>query len=175
MKNLFWTLFALAFIISLVSCNNTDKIGEENIEIYRHLLAELDKGNAAIADEIISPECIWHMPGGAEVIGARALKESDAQTRVGFPDIHHNIEVFIAEGDMLAVRLINTATHNGVFSGIKPTGEKVIFTANNIFRFREGKIVEGWIEYNALGLMLKIGAVQFTDQANFETKEEEIK
>lgn len=95
MRNLFWTLFAFAFITSLVSCNNTDKIGEENIEICRHLLAEMDKGNVAIADEIISPKCIWHMPGGAEVIGAKAFKESDAQFRVGFPDLQHKLMILI--------------------------------------------------------------------------------
>ncbi len=156
-------------LLSLFSCTDRAiKKSDENKEIYKRLLAEMDEGNSSIADEVISADCIWHM-GGMDLTGYKAFKESDSIFRIGFPDLKHGIEDLIAEGDMLAARLRNTGTHNGFFSGIKPTGEKVIITVQPIYRFEGGKIVEGWIEYDALGLMLQIGGVNYSDQSNSET------
>jgi predicted ester cyclase len=132
---------------------------ERNKDLVKKLLSEMDNGNPAFAAEVICPECIWHMPGGIDVIGAVAFEESDAQFRNGFPDLQHHIEDMIAIGDKVVVRLKNTATHTGSFSGVGPTGGKIMVTVNAIYRFDKGKIVEGWVEYDALGLMQQIGAM----------------
>jgi predicted ester cyclase len=132
---------------------------ERNKDLIKQLISEIDKGNLQIADEVISADCIWHMGGNVITDGAKALKESVAQFSAGFPDLQHHIEDMIAVGDKVVVRLKNTATHTGLFSGVNPTGKKVNYTVNNIYRFKEGKIVEGWLEYDALGLMQQIGAM----------------
>lgn len=166
MKN-YVILIVLLGLFTAMSCQkktDTNSIEEENKATIRQLLAEMDKGNPSFADEVISAECIWHMPGGAELIGAKAFKESDAQFRAGFPDLHHGVEDLIAEDDKVVARLRNTSTHTGVFSGANPTEKKIVVTVNAIYRFDKGKIVEGWVEYDGLGLMQKIGAIQFTTQ-----------
>ena len=42
--------------------------------------------------------------------------------------------------------------------GISPTGNRVVVTSIGIFRFSDGKIVESWDEYDALGLLRQLGA-----------------
>jgi predicted ester cyclase len=138
---------------------------ERNKDLVKQLLSEMDMGNPSIADEVISAECIWHMPGGIDVFGAVAFKESDAQFRTGFADLQHYIEDLIAIGDKVVVRLKNTATHTGSFAGVGQTGKKINVTVNAIYRFKQGKIIEGWVEYDALGLMQQIGAIQWVSQA----------
>jgi predicted ester cyclase len=42
-----------------------------------------------------------------------------------FPDFHHNMIEVVAERDKVAVRFNITATHEGEFQGIPPTGKEV--------------------------------------------------
>ncbi len=41
--------------------------------------------------------------------------------------------------------------HKGDFMGIAPTNRQVMFTAIGIYQFDDGKLVEDWIEFDALG------------------------
>jgi predicted ester cyclase len=43
--------------------------------------------------------------------------------------------------------------------GIPPSGKQVDFTLQAIHRIAEGKIVEGWVNYDTLGMMRQIGAI----------------
>jgi predicted ester cyclase len=44
-----------------------------------------------------------------------------------FPELSHKIEDIMAEGDKVALHVINTGTHKGEFLGIPPTDKKVSF------------------------------------------------
>jgi predicted ester cyclase len=70
-----------------------------------------------------------------------------------FPDIHITVEDVIAEGDKTAVRLSAKGTHTGDAMGIAPTGRPVTLTALILIRWKNGKIVEAWNEFDAWGMM----------------------
>ena len=55
------------------------------------------------------------------------------------------------------MRYGDTGTHQGVFNGIQPTGKDFIGTAIGIFRLKDGKIVESWIEGDFLGMYQQLG------------------
>jgi len=42
---------------------------------------------------------------------------------------------------------------------VRPTGNKITLSGINIMRVADGKIVEDWVNLDALGLMQQIGAV----------------
>ena len=48
-------------------------------------------------------------------------------------------------------------THKGAFLGFAPTGKKVTITGTTMLRFANGKIVEGWDNWDQLGLLVQIG------------------
>jgi predicted ester cyclase len=50
-------------------------------------------------------------------------------------------------------------THKGELNGIAPTGKQVNVSGVSIVRFANGKIVEGWANWDALGLMQQLGTV----------------
>ena len=56
-------------------------------------------------------------------------------------------------------RLVFRGTHKGDFQGIPPTSKQVTVTAITIERVVGGKIVEHWIEMDALGMMQQLGVV----------------
>ena len=62
----------------------------------------------------------------------------------GFPITHETIEDIIAEEDKVWVHFKVTGTHKGEeFIGISPpTGKKITYTAVDIYRIVNGKIVE---------------------------------
>jgi predicted ester cyclase len=70
-----------------------------------------------------------------------------------FPDIHIKVEDMIAEGDKTVVRLSATGTHTGDAMGIAPTGRPVTLTALILIRWKNGKIIEAWNEFDAWGMM----------------------
>jgi predicted ester cyclase len=65
----------------------------------------------------------------------------------------------MADGDKVAVRVINTGTHKGEFLGMAPTYKKVSFVGVGFLTIRDGKIVEQWSVNDTMGLMQQIGAI----------------
>ncbi len=97
--------------------------------------------------------------------GLKGLKQHWTMDLTGFPDLQLTVEDMIAEGDKVAVRLSRGGTHQGVFMGVAPTGNEARWTGNTIFRIANGKIVEGWVEGDHLGLMQQLGAIPAPGQA----------
>ncbi len=132
---------------------------EENKAIISHFYEEVDKGNMDVADEILTTTCVFHFPGGVDVRGPEGYKEYEAPIFAAFPDLKHVFEDMIAEQDKVVVRFTVPVTHKGEFMGIAPTGKKVVVTVIAIFHIVNGKFVEVWVEYDALGLLQQLGAV----------------
>jgi steroid delta-isomerase-like uncharacterized protein len=76
-----------------------------------------------------------------------------------FPDLSAKIEEIVAEGDKVAIRVINTGTHKGDFQGISPTGKEVSFEGRDFITLRDGKIVEQQAGVDMMELMQQIGAI----------------
>jgi predicted ester cyclase len=65
----------------------------------------------------------------------------------------------IAEGDKVASRVTLSATHQGEFQGIPPTGKQVTQTGIDLLRIAGGKVVERWGEFDNLGLLQQLGVL----------------
>ncbi len=80
-------------------------------------------------------------------------------SRASFPDIHVAIEDMIAEGDKVVTRITATGTQTGEFMGMPPSGKAIRVEAIGISRIVDGKSVEYWESFDALGLMHQLGAI----------------
>jgi len=56
-------------------------------------------------------------------------------------------------------------THKGDLGGIAPTGKQITISGVSIARVAGGKMAEGWINWDALGLMQQLGVVPETAKA----------
>jgi steroid delta-isomerase-like uncharacterized protein len=77
--------------------------------------------------------------------------------RSAFPDLAVNVDLMVAEGDLVAVRWTARGTNTGTGNGIPATGRKVQVSGTAIFRFEDGKIAEEWTSANTLGLLKQLG------------------
>ncbi|MFC8171910.1 ester cyclase [Streptomyces sp. NPDC057325] len=112
-------------------------------------------------DGVIAEGCHSHDPSDVQdPIGMDAVRRGIGMWRQGF-DFAFAVEDQIAEGDRVCTRWTCDATHTGDFMGLQPTGIDVRITGTLIQRFREdGKVVEDWWQYDMLGLMERLGAVE---------------
>lgn len=135
-------------------------MSETNRTIVRRFIEEvINKGNLALVDEIVAPDYIGHYSNAPEVRGAEVVKQRLAAARMAFPDWHSTIEDMIAEGDKVVTRWRASGTHLGEFMGIAPTGKKMTTTGIYIDRVVNGKYVEHWSDWNALGALQQLGVL----------------
>jgi len=65
----------------------------------------------------------------------------------------------IAEGNTVAAHFTARGVHRGSFMDLPATGKPITMTGIEIFRIKDGKIIELWGEANLLGLMQQLGIV----------------
>ena len=134
------------------------------IEVNKLLMGRfvefINTASEKLADELISREAIFHVPGQVEPmrgpVGYLAIID---MMRSGFPNIQWTLEEMIAEEDKVAARFTMRGTHQGNFFGIPPTKKTIDVQAMNIYRWSSGQIVEERGQPDLFGLMRQIGAV----------------
>ncbi len=131
---------------------------EENKIIVRRLYQEFfNKGNLAIADELIAPNYVNHSAPPEQEPGPEGVKQRGAGLRTAFPDLCTTIEDIVAEGDRVVARITSRGTHRGTHLGVHPTGKLVLWTGVDIFVIRAGKLVEAWGFFDELSLLKQLG------------------
>jgi steroid delta-isomerase-like uncharacterized protein len=136
-------------------------MSEPNKAIVRRLFEELwNKGNLSLADELFSPNYAHYDPSTPDVgRGPESEKKRATLYRTAFPDLRLTIEDIIAEGETVMARWSCRGTHKGDLSGIAPTGKQFNISGVTIARLANGKLAEGWVNWDTLGLMQQLGVV----------------
>ena len=135
---------------------------EVNKAVVRREMEELfnQGGNINVADEIIAPNYISYEPTSGEVRGIEGAKQFAATYREAFPDLQNTIEDMVAEGDKVVVRFRARGTHQGETEAFgPPTGKRMEITGITIKRSFDGKVVEAWTNFDALGMMQQLGLI----------------
>ena len=105
--------------------------------------------NLAFADEIFHPEFVNHYApeGRPMAVGqppAEHFKHFYGLLLRAFPDATMEINEQLAERDLVATRKTLRGTHRGDLWSLPPTGNRVEWEFIDIFRVRDGKLVEHW-------------------------------
>ncbi len=134
-------------------------MSEQNKAIVRRLVEEaMNRRNYAVADELLANDFGGHTQP-QDINGPEGFKQFWAAVHEAFPDFHCTIEEQIAEGDRVVTRWTARGTHRAEFMGVPATGKPGEVTGIFIDRIVNGKIVEGWTNWDALGLLVQLGAV----------------
>jgi len=139
-----------------------------NEALVRRFYEEVwNEGNVEITEEIFAPEYVRHdlrptraAPGGA---GMAAIA---ATFRAAFPDLRMEVDLILSDGDLVAARWTSTGTFSGPWGDASPTGVRATFSGVNIFRIRDGLVVELWNHRDDLGLMEQVGAPVFAGSSH---------
>ncbi|ODR80379.1 hypothetical protein BG842_02175 [Haladaptatus sp. W1] len=120
-----------------------------------------NEGNFDRIGDMVSEAYTGHWFGFEdEPVDFDGFKEFIRAVRTGFPDFEMDVEFMFAEEDMIAIGFTAVGTHEGEFMGVPPTGKAGDPVPGiMIHRFENGKVVEGWAVWDALGLMQQLGVI----------------
>ena len=131
---------------------------EDNKVLVRRLFDANNQRNWTGYYELITPDFVFH-DASTTIQGREAYKQLLSRLFTVFPDQHYTIEDLIAEGDRVVARYTTQGTHQGALMGIAPTGKQVSGTGIIIYRFANDKYVEGWANFDVLGMLQQLGVV----------------
>lgn len=135
----------------------------QNKLIGRRVLVEMwGEGKLAVADELYASDYVDHVGRGPEasrVVGPAGIKQAVTLFRTAFPDLRYTVEAQVAEGQLVLSRFSASGTQKGRFLGASPSGKSVTYTGMDLNRIVGGRIVESWVNYDALALLQQLGLV----------------
>jgi steroid delta-isomerase-like uncharacterized protein len=89
--------------------------------------------------------------GGAE------FKEFYHRQRSATPDVNITLDQVVQEGDTAFARWTATMTHTGDGFGVAPTNKTITLCGMSACRASNGKIVEGWNNWDQVGMARQLG------------------
>ena len=139
---------------------NETTTAEQRVATVREFVASVFNGHEPdLAREYMTPEVVWH----GNTVGTIAGVDTVVAVLGGFigalPDIHAEEQDVIASDDLVAVRLVVSATQTGDLLGIPASGRAVRWDAVDIYRVTDdGKISEQWAFEDMAAIGSQLGA-----------------
>jgi len=130
---------------------------EQNKAIVSQYFDAVDAQNYSRVKELSDDDFSFQSPGLPEPLGIDTLIQAAKVHYASFPDWRHKIETLVAEGDNVAVKLIQNGTHKAEYEGIPPTGKVVTMPAQCLFVIVNGKVKEFWAIENYLDFYQQLG------------------
>src|SRR2546422_11648258 len=136
-------------------------MSDTNKNVVRRLFDEVwNKGYLPVADQLFAQNYSHHDSSTPEFgRGPESEKKRATVYRTAFPDLRVTIEDIIAEGETVMSRWSCRGTHKGDLSGVAPTGRPFTISGMTVARVANGKLAEGHVNWDALGLMQQLGVV----------------
>ena len=132
---------------------------EANKALVRRFYEDVfNQRNVALVDELCTTQHVFHNPP-ITLHSKEEFKQFLSLYITAFPDARFTIEDQIAEGDRVTSRYTFRGTHQGDLMGIAPTGKQVTVTGMIINRIAGGKSEEGWLNFDALGMLQQLGVI----------------
>jgi steroid delta-isomerase-like uncharacterized protein len=135
---------------------------EEHKAIARRFREDLwNTGDLALVGPLFDRDCVVHarLPFTTDFTrGPDAVGQLVLFYRIAFSDLRMTIEEIVAEEDLVVTRWNARGVHTGDLLGLPPTGREIFTTGMDMLRIRDGKIVEGWVSWDALALIEQLAA-----------------
>ena len=136
---------------------------EENVELMRRWFKEVwNEGRTQTIYDLLAPDAvgIGELEDGSQLRGPAEFVPFVERIRGAFPDINIVVEDVFGAEDKVVLRWSATMTHRGDHLGMPATGERVRITGMTIARIGDKQIIEGWDNWDQLGMLKQIGAYQ---------------
>ena len=137
-------------------------MSDENVQLMKRWFREVwNEGRIQTVYDLLAPDAVAiGQTGGQEKIhGPKDFVPFVERIRGAFPDINVTIQDSFAVTDKVVIRWSASMSHLGDAFGVAATGKRVHVTGITIARIAGGQIVEGWDNWDQLGLLQQIGAV----------------
>ena len=150
------SLLLLLFVVCVPAKAQQTKVQKRNKDVARSFFEEvLGQGRLDRYAESHAKDFIAH---GATRDGT--LEEDMAaakEERKALPDMKIEVNLILAERDLVAVYWTASGTNTQAGMGFPATGKKIKVNGMTIFRFKAGKISEEWGVWDMLSAMRQAG------------------
>jgi ketosteroid isomerase-like protein len=111
--------------------------------VFRWLAAG-DAGDLDAFDELLHPDSVVHAPAGLSTTSVRDEKAVWADALAAIPDLRHEVQEVVVEGEVEMARVVVTGTLKAGFGGIEASGRPFRIDQAVIVHLRDGKVAEAW-------------------------------
>jgi len=128
-------------------------------QVSRKVLEDVfGKGKLEYLDQVCDSSFKGHDPLAGEFDVAGFKREAEGY-RAAFPDLTPTVLGLCAEGDTVCVHWRCTGTHQKPFMGVEPTGKKISVEGISFDRYRNGKLVESFAQWDTLRFLQTLGII----------------
>ena len=129
-------------------------------KVSRRIFEEVwNDRNIAAIDELMAADYVHHDPQSPKFSNGReGYKQLVAYYLNAFPDAHFTIDQEIQDGDTVVTRWTVNGTHRGDLPTLPASDKTFSVTGITVARLQDGKFVESWNNWDALGLMQQLGS-----------------
>jgi predicted ester cyclase len=131
---------------------------EANHALVRKYIAAQDQLRGGPDPELCAPGYTARL-GSGPTMDLAGHQASARGFYAGLPDMRHEIEQVIAEGDSVVVRFVIHGTHTQPLFGMPPSQRKVAIFAHVIFRVQDGKVKSLLGVFDEAGMLRQIGVL----------------
>jgi steroid delta-isomerase-like uncharacterized protein len=140
----------------------TDPTTDANKAVVRAFIDRLfTEGDLGAVDDLLAQDFVNHDPPFGVSTDREGMRAAGAMMRTAFPDWHSDRHMMVAEGDLVVEVFTASGTHTGAeVMGVAASGRTMVLPGINVFRLRDGRIVERWGRLDDLGLLTQLGIVE---------------
>lgn len=111
--------------------------------VFRWLAAG-DSGDFELFDGLLHANAVIHAPAGLSTTSADEEKAVWRDALAAMPDLRHDVQEVLVDGDVEMARVVVTGTMDGGFGGVDGTGRRFRIDQAVITHLRDGKVQEAW-------------------------------
>lgn len=136
---------------SMISVSTPAVIALGEDEVVEHLpsvvtrwLAAGDSGDVEEFDDLLHEEVVVHAPRGLSTEGREAEKQVWRDALAAMPDLRHEVQEVLAQGNVEMARVVVTGTLRRDFAGVPGDGRFFRMDQAVICHLDGGKVAEAW-------------------------------
>ena len=124
--------------------------------VFRWLAAG-DSGDFDAFDDLLHADAVIHAPVGLSTKSAEAEKAVWEDALAAMPDLRHEVQEVVVDGDVEMARVVVTGTMVAGFGGVEGSGRSFRIDQAVITHLRDGKIAEAWEIADIAALREQVG------------------
>jgi predicted ester cyclase len=119
-------------------------MGSSADPVVSRWLAAGDAGELDRFDDLLHPDVVVHAPAGLSTDGCEAEKAVWRDALAAMPDLRHEVQEVLVDGDVEMARVVVTGTMTAAFGGADGTGRRFRIDQAVVTHLRDGKVAEAW-------------------------------
>lgn len=149
----------VGLLLTTLAPGCAEEPSERNKEVVRQMAQAINKRDFAMIEDLVSAD-VHRYSGATPDLIVENLEQFLAfleQDLAAVPDAHQEINLILAEDDLVAIHATYSGTQTGDFGPFPPSGRRLELSFIGILRVEEGKIVEIRVEWDNLSALAQLG------------------